>query len=353
MKLNFCTLFDSNYMTRGLAMHQSLSQHCRSFHLYIIAFDKISVKVLSELNLEHVTIISLHDFEDEALLEIKPTRTSAEYCWTCTPSTVLYCIEKYKLDHCTYIDADLMFYSNPKVLIDEMGDNSVLITEHRYTKQYDQSSGSGKYCVQFVCFKNDENGLTALKWWRNACIKWCYARFEDGKFGDQKYLDDWVTRFKGVHELQHIGGGVAPWNVQQYQFKVIDHKICLKEKTGNYVPLIFFHFHGVKFYLEDIVQLAPFYYLQEYVIKHLYFSYINLLQNFKKKVEAIDTSFDANAAKQKSDRKPYTLRDKLHLYKQALGSFSFKKMSVVHKEIKAHTYFTLKQIMQYGTSDKS
>jgi len=352
MKLNFCTLFDSNYMTRGLAMHQSLLKNSPSFHLYIFAFDKIAVKVLSDLNLEHVTVISLHDFEDEALLNIKPTRTTAEYCWTCTPSTILYCIKKHKLDHCTYIDADLLFYSNPQVLIDEMGDKSVLITEHRYTPAYNQFSSSGKYCVQFVCFKNDEKGLIALNWWRNACIDWCYARFEDGKFGDQKYLDDWTTRFKGVHELQHIGGGVAPWNVQQYQFRLIEDKIYLKELHGDYVPLVFFHFHGVKFYLEDIVQLCPFYYLPSYVVENIYFPYIKLLQVFEKHIEAIDNSFNGNAAKQKSISKPYTWKDKLHLYKQAVLSLSKYKVRTVYKEIKAHNYFTLKQIIQHGSSNR-
>ena len=115
-----------------------------------------------------------------------------------------------------------------------MGEKSVLITEHRYTKEYDQSRTSGIYCVQFMTFKNDKNGMEALNWWRNACIEWCYSRFENGKFGDQKYLDDWLNRFKGVHSLKNLGGGVAPWNIQQYD---------LSKKEFE---LIFYHFHGFK-----------------------------------------------------------------------------------------------------------
>ena len=33
-------------------------------------------------------------------------------------------------------------------------------------------------------------GLKALKWWRDRCLEWCYARIEDGKFGDQFYIED-------------------------------------------------------------------------------------------------------------------------------------------------------------------
>jgi hypothetical protein len=61
-------------------------------------------------------------------------------------------------------------------------------------------------------------GMAVLNWWRDRCIEWCYARSEEGKFGDQKYLDDWTTRFDSVHVLEHLGGGIAPWNVQQYSF---------------------------------------------------------------------------------------------------------------------------------------
>src|ERR1039457_4932072 len=145
MKFSFCTLFDSNYITRGLAMYESLFKHCPEFHLYILTFDSIATTILIKLNLPNVTIVTQTEFEDQELLSVKSTRTNAEYCWTCTPSVIRYCILKYNLDACTYLDADLFFYNNPKVLIDEMGAASVLITEHRYTSEYDQSAVSGKY----------------------------------------------------------------------------------------------------------------------------------------------------------------------------------------------------------------
>ncbi|MBC7904937.1 MAG: glycosyl transferase, partial [Gemmatimonadaceae bacterium] len=249
--LNFCTLFDSNYMARGLAMYDSLMKHCKDFHLYIFAFDEQSYQYLKSNAHQYpqTTAIPLATFEDPALLSVKPLRTTAEYCWTCTPSTIAYCIKTFQLNHCTYLDADMLFYSDPSTLINEMKEKSVLISEHRYTREYDQSSYSGIYCVQFMTFKNTEEGMHVLNWWREKCIEWCYARLEDGKFGDQKYLDDWPQRFDSVHVLQNKGAGIAPWNMQQYDF--------LSNDTARYLPdgrqceIVFVHFHGLKFYSND------------------------------------------------------------------------------------------------------
>jgi hypothetical protein len=238
-------------------MYRSLAAACENFHLYVFAFDDLTLEYFKLNPEKHLTIVSLHEFEDEDLLRVKSERTAGEYCWTSTSSTILYCIQKFGLDHCTYIDADMIFYSDPKVLYQEMGERSVLITEHRYTPAYDQSATSGIYCVQYVTFKNDSYGMKALRWWRDACIEWCFNRAEDGKFGDQKYLDDWTTRFESVHVLQHLGGGVAPWNVQQYHVSMEQNKIFVSEKLSDKKwPLVFFHFHGLRFYAGDMVEFT-------------------------------------------------------------------------------------------------
>ena len=296
--INFCTLFDSNYLTRGLALYESLEKVCSSFHLYVIAFNEECYEYLKKVRLPNLTAIALKDFEDEELLQIKPSRSVAEYCWTCTPSVILFCIKKYGLYSCTYIDADMIFYHDPKVLIEEMNNNSILITEHRYTRDYNQSKYSGIYCVQLMCFKNDQNGMMALNWWRDRCIEWCYARHENGKFGDQKYLDDWLTRFEGVHVLQHPGGGIAPWNLQQFQFIEEDQSISIIEKkSGCKFPLIFFHFHGVKFFTDGYISCCdPIYEISTQTKKLIYIPYFKKLIAMENKIKSEGVRFNVNGA---------------------------------------------------------
>jgi len=281
---DFCTLFDSAYLTRGLAMYESLSVHCKNFHLYIFAFDDLAYETLVSLHLEHATIISLEMFEDETLKRLKEERTKGEYCWTCTPFVIRYAIARFGLEHCTYLDADVYFFADPSVLVDEMQDASVLITEHRYTPMYDQSATSGIYCVQFVTFKNDARGLNALSWWQNACREWCFARYEDGKFGDQKYLDDWTTRFEGVHVLQHLGSGVAPWNIQQYSLMQEGSKLYgIEKKTHTKFDVIFYHFHALRFLSHNRIELSV-YCLSQNDRTYLYKPYVRHLENLSDKL---------------------------------------------------------------------
>ncbi len=275
---HFCTLFNQFYLARGLTMIESLFEHCPNAQIYVFAFDNETYDYLKSLNSKKIIPIALDDFEDEELLKVKKSRTLIEYCWTSTSSTILYLFKKYQLPRCTYVDADLYFYHNPEILIHEMPHNkSVLLTEHRYSPKYDTSQKTGKFCVQFMTFKNNEEGLLALNWWREKCLDWCYARFEDGKFGDQKYLDDWETRFPFVHVLQHLGGGIAPWNVQQYDLQ--DDGYILHD-SGKSIPIIFYHFHYVKFYNKHL-ELGRFKLTNE-IIQEIYKPYIQKLLDKEK-----------------------------------------------------------------------
>jgi len=315
---NFCTLFDTHYISRGITMYSSLEKHCADFHIYIFAFNDKALHILKSLQLKHATIISLQEFEDEKLLKVKPTRSIGEYCWTSTSSTILYVIEKYKVENCTYLDADLYFYSSPKPIFDELGTNSILLTEHRYTKLHNKSKTAGKYCVQFITFKNDERGLKALRWWRERCLEWCFAYYEDGKFGDQLYLEDWTERFEGVHVMKHLGGGLAAWNIQQYDIFENNDKLFGKEKGGGEVfEVIFYHFHYLRFFTDNKIELGrrP---LSNEVLQYFYKPYIRLLEKTKAEISHIDSSFDPHGS---SENKFVWKTPILYLYRKLRGTY--------------------------------
>lgn len=243
--MNFCTLFNSYYLQKGLATYLSLERVTDDFHLYVMAFDKECYEKLKSYNLKHLSVELVDDFETPELLEVKPTRNMAEYCWTCSAAITYHFITKYNLPSITYIDADLYFIHSPQILFDEIGDASVGLSEHWFCYKNERA---GRFCVQFVYFKNDEDGMKALKYWKDKCIEWCFARYEDGKYGDQTYIEDIYNNFKGVHAIKHRGCGLAMWNYNNYTF--LNGKTLVFE--GKEYPIVFFHFHGAKFIGEGL-----------------------------------------------------------------------------------------------------
>jgi hypothetical protein len=293
----FCTLFDSNYLSRGLTMYKSLKEHCPDFHLFILAFDDKSAEVLNRLNLDDITVILLQQFEDEKLLAIKGSRSNVEYFWTCASSLILYCILTFKLESCIYLDADLYFFASPQILIDEMPQtDSVMISPHRFIEKEKNAEIYGIYCVDFIIFKNTEEGIKILKWWRDACLEWCHARVEDGKYGDQKYLDNWPAKYKGVYVHKNPGAGVAPWNLKRYSyFKKNNIVYCIERGTAKEFQLLFYHFSGLKFFKNNQIRLC-FLPLPGEVKELIYKPYLLALELTKISIEKIDGSFDPHGA---------------------------------------------------------
>jgi hypothetical protein len=332
MTYNFCTLFDRNYLYKGLAMYDSLASNCREdFILWILCMDDISYKLLEKMSLPKIKLVALNEFESQELLKAKQERGVAEYSWTCASNLVWFLLQKNReLEMMIYLDADLYFFNNPKILITELGDKDVMITAHRYTKKYDQSAVSGKYCVQFMIFKNNPNGLRVLDWWRQACLDWCFAYLDNNRFGDQKYLDDWMTRFSGILELEHLGGGVAPWNVQQYGFFTKDGMIYGRERrTDKIFPLVFYHFHT--FYLISPRQYFPVrgYVLSKNVKAIIYEPYFRALQNSLETVKNFAPDFNFGY-------KSISAKDRLASWLTRFGSV--KSVIRFYKLIKSKLY---------------
>lgn len=247
--LNFITLYDKNYMSRGIVLYESLKKHCEDFTMYVLAMDDVVASYLPSLGYDDLKVITVADIKEmyPVLVRLEKERTRGEFSWTLSSFCIQYALRKFNLDSCIYVDSDTCFYNNPELLLKECGKKSVLITEHNYTPEYDQSATSGKFCVQFMYFKNNSDGNEVLEYWRSKCEEWCYNRMEDGKFGDQKYLDDWESRFEEiVYNCRNIGCGIAPWNIQKYDISVENGTYFVTERvTKIKKPVVFFHYHAL------------------------------------------------------------------------------------------------------------
>jgi hypothetical protein len=292
MTHEFCTLFDSGYLFKALALYASLEQHCERFHLTGLCVDEEAERLLRLLALPKMSVLPLAELEsrDQALAATKADRNRFEYCCTATPALPLHLLEtRAELDEITYLDADLLFFSSPEPLFAEMGDASVLITPHRFPEYLRHYEVNGIFNVQFMTFRCNERGLATLRWWHDRCIEWCYIRLEDGKFADQKYLDHWPERFDGVHVLRHPGGGLAPWNLDRHTLSRENGRVLVDGE-----PLVFFHFHRVRMRRDGGYDWrAPGYIGLSAARDLVYRPYLAALDEAKQRVRAVDPWFDA------------------------------------------------------------
>lgn len=236
----FCTLFDSNYLFKGVVMLRTLRQNCADAHVFVLCMDEPCRHILEQLGLPGVTCVSLPEIETTELLTAKKDRNVAEYCWTLSASLPAWVMDKHPdVNLLTYVDADLMFYSSVEPLFGEIGASSIAIIEHRFTPRLKYLEENGRFCVEWVTFRRDQEGLACLDRWRKQCLDWCYARLEDGRMGDQKYLDEWPERYPSTHVLQHPGAGLAPWNYPNYRIEGAGDGNLLVDGQ----QLVFYHFH--------------------------------------------------------------------------------------------------------------
>jgi hypothetical protein len=277
--MNCCTFFDRSYLNFGLNLYESLKKNCSNFKLFIVAFDDYTLNFLKTKKLKNVYLINYKKILTQRLVEIKKERKKNEFFWTCTPFVINYILKKFKLNNITYLDADIFFYNNPNKILEKYKNYSVLMTKHNF--HFDDKyleKLTGKYCVQFLTFKNNKDGLSALDWWKKKCEEWCYDKFENGKFGDQKYLEEFPKKFKNVKVIENDGVGIAPWNIKNY--KVTNNKIYKKKKNIK-IDIIFYHFHYLRQITKNIFFIGSWP-IDNNIKNLIYFPYINkIIQNNK------------------------------------------------------------------------
>jgi hypothetical protein len=254
-RVRFAAIVDSGYLTRAVVLYESLRNVAGGVSLEIVCMDAEARRLLEILDLEGVGVLDIAELEtyDPALVDAKCDRTIAEYCWTAKASLCQLLFDRYPAtETVVYLDADLMFFADPALVLRELRGQSVLVVPHRSPPNQHWEDALGRYNAGFIAFRRGPDALAVLEWWRARCLEWCFERIEPGRYCDQKYLDEWPRRFSGVHALEHVGGGLAPWNTGLHALTGRRGKVYV---DGD-VPLVIFHYQSLKLYRGVVARLA-------------------------------------------------------------------------------------------------
>lgn len=232
-------LSDSKYLIYGIALIRSLNSTTSipiTIHYYCI--DELTYNTLKTLNLENVLIYHPSILLDNSQLLNLKNNNFQYFCWSLASVFTNYIMHAIENDSVTYIDSDIYFHKDIKLLFDSFSDKECGIFRHRFLKEYEESP-YGKYNVGIVYFKNSKKGKEVLIWWVDAVLYKKYPTL--ATCGDQKYLDLFprLCGSENIYIDENIGHG-APWNWSVYNLDKLSEGYI--EWNKQIQPLVFTHF---------------------------------------------------------------------------------------------------------------
>jgi hypothetical protein len=258
---HFCTLFDRNYIARGLALHRSLVRHCGDFMLHVLCLDAPTLHVLRAVALPQTELITIEALEhgDQDLRGARNDRTQLEFYFTCKPVLLGYVLDHdASVSRLEYLDADLYFFSDLSDAEKEYAESAVALSPHRFNTLNAGRARYGGFNAGWISVSADLEGRRFIGWWRDRCVEWCRLAVEDTRFGDQKYLDQVPALFRRTTIVSHPGINLAPWNIGGCRVDLSDEGV---EIEGH--PVVSFHFHGTKRMLFNLYESG----LHDYGVK--------------------------------------------------------------------------------------
>src|SRR5438045_3229381 len=246
--IHVCTVCDSKYLLKGLALYQSLKNTIGEgkFTLHWLCIDlDIYGTLIQELDLPETVLYHLEDLETEQpeLLLAKNNPPSkygdaySQYCWTLTPFFIHYLLTHVDIDgidKLIYADSDIFFYQSPQIILDAVGEKAVGIHTHRFTPPYNDDLDVGWYNVGVMVFNNSVEGRAISWFWKNLLLDTSNPFYEKyGTCGDQRYLNLFIPLFgrDKICVFDEDAGILhkAPWcpdgppNIAFYHFSHFNH----------------------------------------------------------------------------------------------------------------------------------
>ena len=289
----FCTLFNRLYLPQGVALYRSLERTMGSdFLLYVLCMDEFSADALTRLALSRVRIVRLAELEDDALRAARANRSIGEYCWTCTTPLMLHVLDRHEAGSVvSYVDADIRFFSSPRAILDELGENSIFIHEHDFAPEYAHFLGvAGRFNVGVVAIRNDAEGRQCLERWKSQCLADCRMDPGAGRCGDQNYLDEWPDLYRRLVISANPGIGLGPWNIGKHRLDHGADKPCVDGR-----PIVFYHYHSLRIWrprlgLKPVLMAGGGYTFASNVVRAIYRPYMRELWDAISALEAVESS---------------------------------------------------------------
>jgi lipopolysaccharide biosynthesis glycosyltransferase len=242
-ELGIITHCDANYLSRALALINSLRINGDTAPIHVLCHDTFSLEKLNSLGLDDVYGISrkvMFDLFPE-LVEAEGTRSSLEFYYLFSPYLVKY-LQYLDYEQLVYLDSDLYFFGTLELTLSPVQEFDIGIVPHRFDQPHSHLEIYGVYNVGLVYFRNNRLAMSTLEWWAKSCLQSTKIEVTETSFGDQKYLQFFELMKAKIHIFDSHGHNAAPWNNHSAELLQANEIAIRGEK------LCYFHFSSLRIY---------------------------------------------------------------------------------------------------------
>lgn len=277
--LTTCSL---NHIAQAKSLGQSVLKYAPGYKLVIGLVDKNNGRVPAEYYSPH-ELIEAHELAIPFFKEMCDRYTVLELNCAMKSFFTAYVIEKYSPDTFVFMDSDMLLYSSPALIEEELLSASIVLTPHitspfpeddKKPKEKDILK-TGMFNAGFYALKNDDNVASFIRWWKERMKDQCFERPKEGLNVDQKWLNFLPFYFEKVKVLEHAGCNAAYWNLHERMISKKGKQFFVNETD----PLIFFHFSGYSLKQPELISRHQdrFSMEENEILKELFLGYKNIL----------------------------------------------------------------------------
>jgi len=224
-------------------LESALDLHADS-KAHLICVESIQDLVAMQIKLnEKIQLSSLDEFPKTAKLysDYLQSRSKFESLISIKPQLLLeFSRSLPENEFVIYQDTDVIFFA----ALDEnncfQSDHSVYFFEHLYSSKK-ASYPNGKYNAGFLVFRNNRSSRKFLQLWSTKCHEWCFLRVENGRYADQKYLEEFIDHdYVSAETSERINLGMHFFEGRS-KIRKAQNRVLINNEA-----LICFHFHGFK-----------------------------------------------------------------------------------------------------------
>lgn len=226
------TICAKNYLGLALTLEKSLS--CSSnFDFFVLVADEFE----NDSQLPNNVLLSrtFLNMDDNLWISNSFKYDITEFCTSIKPLSFIRIFE-LGYENAIYLDPDIYFFNDPKIIIDNFSSYKVLLTPHSTDHNFinKELNYTGIFNCGFVALSNDNQGLNFLNWWHNSLMQNGYISPEEFYFTDQKWMDH-IFSFVDISKIyiaRNLGWNVAPWDFEERSIFSKVNKLFIKYRNN-------------------------------------------------------------------------------------------------------------------------